>query len=292
MKRNNGIDIIQVDGDSWVYWTAWAVQSHKKTPEELKTITKATIRYCLFKNIKSQLELVQKFLKIDKSKSISSWVNEYTREGRFKLYLTSTDKSNFRYNIATTQPYKANRKIEKPVAYEYLRNILIENWQAEVIHGMEADDMLSINAYKDPEHTLTIEIDKDGRQVPGWKFWYDPNKQYNRKPYYVDTKGILLLERSNTGVLELFATGLYQLGYQLLAGDDSDTIPPLEKGWGPRSAYKFLKELLPEHVMPYIKREYMQVHGIEQGIKRFEENYTLLKMLERNRDEKEDKFPK
>src|SRR5574337_1250565 len=58
------------------------------------------------------------------------------------IYLTSTDKSNFRFNIFPQ--YKANRVAEKPKFYYELREFLQEDYDAETVFGMEADDALGI----------------------------------------------------------------------------------------------------------------------------------------------------
>src|ERR1017187_9281820 len=61
--------------------------------------------------------------------------NEYT------CYLTSTDHSNFRYDIHPE--YKANRKTTKPTHYDLLRDYLCNIHGAEVVYGQEADDALA-----------------------------------------------------------------------------------------------------------------------------------------------------
>lgn len=279
----NGIKRIQIDGDSWVYRAAFAAENSVISLKDGgNSKDNAFIaRSCLINFASSQFEMISKFLKIKFANEGS--IKEDIKKLNIHIYLTSNDRSNFRYLKAITQEYKSNRTGKKPLMYDYLRQYMVDEWGAEVIHGMEADDKLSIEAHKDPEHTLTIENDKDGRQVPGWKFWYEVNKPYNRKPYYVDPIGTMFLERSNSGSLELFATGDYQLAYQLLAGDPTDTIPSLEKGWGPRKVYNFLNDRNDDPVSKVFE-QYKIVLGDEEGLIRFEETYSLVKMLEENID--------
>jgi len=83
----------------------------------------------------------------------------------YRCFLTSTDKSNFRYKIYPE--YKANRKAEKPVHYEAIREHLVKAHGAEIIYGMEADDALGI---EQNEETCICSIDKDLYQIEGWHY--------------------------------------------------------------------------------------------------------------------------
>jgi len=74
-------------------------------------------------------------------------VLEATDAQYYKAYLTG--KGNFREDVATILPYKGNRKAPKPVHYQAIRDYLVAYWDAEIIEGMEADDMLSINLWED-----------------------------------------------------------------------------------------------------------------------------------------------
>jgi hypothetical protein len=57
-----------------------------------------------------------------------------------KLFLTSNDKSNYRFEVAKTVPYKGNRVAPKPHHYNTIREYLISRHKAVVIEGKEADD--------------------------------------------------------------------------------------------------------------------------------------------------------
>lgn len=124
------------------------------------------------------------------------------------IYLTSTDKSNYRFEIYPE--YKANRKAPKPTWYEELRAHLISEWQAKVIFGMEADDALGINQTDD---TVICTIDKDLDQIPGKHYDFVKDVQY---------------EVSEETAIRFFY-------FQLLTGDTTDNIPGC-KGIGPKKA--------------------------------------------------------
>jgi hypothetical protein len=103
----------------------------------------------------------------------------------YKLFLTSPDKSNFRYKIAKTKPYKGNRKAEKPVHYAHVRDYLHKVWEGYVVVGEEADDYLGIEQCNDfirvfndkfadfhsaNLKTIICSIDKDLKMIPGWHY--------------------------------------------------------------------------------------------------------------------------
>lgn len=91
----------------------------------------------------------------------------------FTCYLTSTDKSNFRFAIYPE--YKAQRKAPKPKHYDFLRQVLVEEYDAEVVYGIEADDALGQAQTKD---TIIASIDKDLDMVPGWHYNFVKERKY------------------------------------------------------------------------------------------------------------------
>ena len=88
-------------------------------------------------------------------------------EDNARFFLTGG--GNYREQIATIAPYKGNRTSRKPRYYKELRQYLIDVWDAEVVDGMEADDAVSIEQWKNKDKsTVIISIDKDLRNTPGW----------------------------------------------------------------------------------------------------------------------------
>mgnify|MGYP000987882485 FL=1 len=87
----------------------------------------------------------------------------------WELFLTG--KSNVRYEYAVTAEYKGNRKgTEKPTHYHLLREYLVSSWDALVVEGMEADDMLAIRATELGDDSIIVTLDKDLDQVSGWHY--------------------------------------------------------------------------------------------------------------------------
>lgn len=69
---------------------------------------------------------------------------EATGADEYQLYVTSNDKSNFRFEVATIKPYKGNRPTDKPYYYDKIRDYLIKGRGAIEVFDMEADDAVSI----------------------------------------------------------------------------------------------------------------------------------------------------
>jgi hypothetical protein len=163
----------------------------------------------------------------------------------YKAYLTG--KTNFRYGVAKTQPYKGNRKdMQKPKHYEALREHLLR-LGAVMSENCEADDMVAIEMTKFSDYIL-VGVDKDLLQIPG--------KHYN-------PISELLFD------IDEF-TGAYNFWSQMLTGDRVDNIPGL-RGIGPKKAEKLLKdckdaEELEQAVWKaYVDKEHDYDYFLEQG---------------------------
>lgn len=136
------------------------------------------------------------------------------------LYLTG--KNNFRKKI--NPDYKANRKDTVPPVYlQECRQYLVDNHNAIISDGCEADDLLGINQSED---TIICSLDKDLRMIPG--------NHYNWTKVELDrvTK----------------QDGLRHFYKQMLIGDKSDNIFGVDK-IGPVKAAKLIDHLDDEQDM-------------------------------------------
>ena len=112
-------------------------------------------------------------------KAVSNWLTNaisipYFNDGVLPYCLYITGKDNFRKEVFTD--YKANRKGKaKPVHMKAIMADLVDNWQAVVSEGEEADDLIGIESTKYLDKCLIVTIDKDFDQLPGWH--YNPDKQ-------------------------------------------------------------------------------------------------------------------
>lgn len=129
----------------------------------------------------------------------------------WELFLTGT--GNFRNEIAVTAPYKGTRKSEKPVHYKLLREYLELSWAAQVVEGMEADDMLAIRATELGTESIIVTLDKDLDQVNGWHYNF-----VKKIKYHIDDE-----------------QGLLNFYTQFLVGDKVDNIIGA-RGIGPKKA--------------------------------------------------------
>lgn len=141
----------------------------------------------------------------------------------YKLYLTG--KGNFRETVAVSHPYKGNRNAPKPYHYDNLTDYMVEVWDARVVDGMEADDALGIEQWKNwnqknkKVETVICSIDKDLKMIPG--------HHYN------------FVRDELTYIEEAVADRFFY--HQLIAGDATDNIIGI-RGYGLIRAEKYLAD--------------------------------------------------
>ena len=134
----------------------------------------------------------------------------------YKTYITSTDKSNFRYDL--DPQYKAGRTQPKPEHYDLLRNHLIMTHGAEIAYGQEADDELGIDmGLLQAQSPILVSIDKDLDQITGTHFNFVRGTVYDVTPLQ----------------------GLRTFYTQLLTGDTVDNVKGIY-GIGPKKAANLL----------------------------------------------------
>jgi DNA polymerase-1 len=127
-----------------------------------------------------------------------------------------------------------------------IRSYLTDVWGAEVTDGIEADDILGIEATLDPECVI-CSIDKDLNQIPGKHYNWKNDKHYEVSEF----------------------EGWYNLYTQALTGDVSDNIPGLPKV-GPVNAKKILendkthRDLYESVLGAYLKRNFSTEYLVEQ----------------------------
>lgn len=169
-------------------------------------------------------------------------IKEQTEATEAVLYLTG--KGNYRFDVATIQPYKGHRDhSHRPQYYKELREYLIEKHGAILIEGMEADDACGVDAHKCLDSGIdyvVCTIDKDLKMIGG--NFYD----YKRRE---------LSEISEEEALRFFYT-------QCLTGDSSDNIPGLFKLTGARATKKRKEPLLElssrSEMAEYIAKTYLE----------------------------------
>lgn len=136
----------------------------------------------------------------------------------YKVFISG--EKNFRYNVYPE--YKANRLDAKRPKWEKDVKAFLElDWQAEKSDGCEADDLMSIEAWKtglpNTFNCVVCTIDKDLDQVPGWHYNFVKKEKYFITP----------------------DQALRNFYYQCLVGDTADGIKGVP-GIGPKKASRML----------------------------------------------------
>lgn len=200
-------DVWGIDGDIVCYRVAAKAEKEGDTLEEARAATRVALQ---------------------------SIINVCGEEGI--IYLTDS-ASNFRIAEADPEyPYKGNRKdAPRPEFLDDLKQFMIDEFDAELQVGQEADDALSIAACTKGHGIATIDKDLDG--CPGWHYnWMKDTT------YYV----------SGLEADRFFYT-------QLLTGDSTDNIPGLFKRVGKKVMAK-VKAPLAE--LTDVKEMYEYVHNV------------------------------
>ncbi len=184
-----------------------------------------------------------------------------------RLFLTGKD--NFREKIAKKAIYKGNRdKLAKPWHYNNIKAYLIGCYDAEVVDGMEADDMMCI-LQTALDNTIICTRDKDLRQCPGWHFGWELGNQPRFGPKLVDEIGEIFLCPDKKKISGWGSKFFYS---QLITGDRVDNIPGLPRK-GPVEAFKLLANTTThEEMEKAVIEAYKAVYGdtwreelLEQG---------------------------
>lgn len=166
------------------------------------------------------------------------------------LYFTTG--RTFRYDLAVTKPYKAQRKVNKPWHFDNITMYLKDILNAIEVTGIEADDALAIDHVKSDTSTILCTRDKDLRQVPGWFYSWELWRQPSFGPLLIDKLGSIELSDNHK---KLKGTGLSFFYGQVLTGDSVDNIPGL-KGCGPVAAYEMLVDKSPEDMLDTVRNAY------------------------------------
>lgn len=212
-----------LDGDIYVYRAGFACQDKDEEGE----VVAEPLPFALH-TVKMMLE-----------KTLSS-----TMADSFQIFLTGKD--NFRNKVDPL--YKISRKDSpKPVHYDAIREYMINNWQAEVIDGMEADDALGLAQ----DSTTTIcSIDKDLLMVEGSHYNFVKDEwSYTDAEY-----------------------GTFLFYKQMLTGDNTDDIPGIY-GLGDKKASALLEQSDDWDGLVYERyKEFFK----DKALKRMKQNALLL----------------
>lgn len=93
------------------------------------------------------------------------------------IFLSPT--KTFRDALAVTAPYKGNRTQPKPKYLKQVEEYLVNEYHAIYGDNVEADDLIGTALSRDPTGSVSISIDKDLLQIPGWHYnWVNDRIQW------------------------------------------------------------------------------------------------------------------
>lgn len=157
--------------------------------------------------------------------------------------------------------YKKHRNSQKPKGYSTLRQHVIQKHKHIISNNIETDDMCNISAKiceslnKD---YIVVHIDKDLDQIVGNHYNPTKNLIYSINEY----------------------DSLYNLAYQLIKGDVTDSKITGLKGYGHVKATNLLSNIELNELIPIVFKEYIKVYGYDIGIHKFYQTYNIIKIVD------------
>lgn len=249
-----GSTLTILDADCFIFQSAWAVRD--------------------------QMNMLGLMAAKNKLDSLISAVLEKCNTDYYLGFYGIPDTKNFRYEVATIQPYKGTRSStdEEWVRYfkPLLKNYMGERWGFYGLDEIEADDAVSIafKKYKDIYKIKLVFEDKDLKQLAYFNncdiIQYNPNRKHNPN-----------------GKLETITVkaGMKSFYLQTLHGDGTDNIAGVQ-GLGKAGALKLINNLELSKDNNATELDYFNLVQ-DQYIKKYAdgfipfmvENFLLLKML-------------
>lgn len=170
----------------------------------------------LFANIWSRKEVQPLEFALQATKTTIDSLLEKLAPAKVSIFLSPAH--NFRDDLARTKPYKGNRTQPKPKYLKDVEKYLVREYGARIADNVEADDEIGWALSAEPGNSVSVSIDKDLFQIPGWHYDWVNDRVRNISP--------------RDGDLAFYT--------QMLTGDATDNIPGLS-GYGAVAAEKILK---------------------------------------------------
>lgn len=168
----------------------------------------------------------------------------------------------FRHALDLPKEYKSSRADTKPIQLSETKDYLVEHHNGDVVVDIEADDAMEIKAfagYNDYLITgktscIIASMDKDSLHTPGFlfNFYREPGSTVYKEPFVIfidDSIGAIWInEKTNAKgkvTKEVKGWGSFWLAYQMLMGDDTDTVRPYQDfdiKFGDLSCYALIHE--------------------------------------------------
>lgn len=218
-----------------------------KTRTELKTLLKE--KNMEFKPEDYEIEDVQTAASIRFAlrniKGVIQRLTDHTWADRVELYL-GTGKV-FRHALALPTPYKDNRDdLIKPLQLADVRRYLQVKHKAQLVKGIETDDMITIRAYEElakGNYPIIASADKDAQQSQGVEVLNFGQEEWQGK-IIPDVGSLWKVIIGKGPATDIKGDGLKFLAFQTLAGDKADTYFGYKLSnakYGPAKAFKALE---------------------------------------------------
>ncbi len=276
-----------------------------KTRTELKTLLKS--KDMEFKPEDYEIEDIQTAASIRFAlrnvKGIIQRLKDHTWADRAELYI-GTGKT-FRHALALPTPYKDNRDdLIKPLQLADVRRYMQVKHGAQLIKGIETDDMITIRAYEElakGNYPIIVSADKDAQQSQGIEVLDFTQEEWVGK-VIPDVGSLWKVIIGKGPATDIKGDGLKFLAYQVLAGDKADTYCGYKLSqisYGPAKAFKALENAKTEQevlqvLISEFKRlypepfNYTDCHGVEHTeVEWFDmlELYWTCAYMKRSRDD-------
>lgn len=221
------------------------------------------------KRIKSFKDITEYYSHLD------SWVHNILQETKATHYLAFYTKGSvFRHKIDPL--YKSGRPEDKPLFFYDVRKHFRDTWKGIAVDLLEAEDLVSVyaNHYRENNIDYTIAyIDHDLGQIYGTHFNFKAGLKKKEAFKHVS------IEQS-----------FYNLYHQILTGCTTDCVKGL-KGIGKGKATTLLDVSFGNGTTDYINNlhnkvleTYIKKEGLEIGLERFNEVYSLIALLVTTKD--------
>lgn len=165
------------------------------------------------------------------------------------------DSSSWRYSLYDDYKYALTR-VRDPFYKQFLHVLAMfesllrkKGLIVSRVMGAEGDDLLYVWSlyfgYCLNEESVIITGDSDIRQMVNKNVSLFNNNSKNLKMYCIQEKEVYWNERLDTDVQVVPIKPFEVLLYKVIMGDNSDNIPKLKAGFGPKAFEKFIEQITP-----------------------------------------------
>ena len=230
---------LMIDADYWTYQLSSLLQHKDPNPERMTTAV-----------VLNDGEVIH----VEPEENLDYLILCQIRDLKYRfrtenLTIYLQGEGNFREQVAVTKPYKGGRTKRKPYYYQRCRDVLVNRYDAIIVHGYETDDAVCMGQYAHIQAgipSVIVSPDKDLLNMFGYN--YNPRTK---------TLRWITAEEAERHFWE-----------QMVIGDNSvDNIPGVYRvgeKWVDQHGYLSNQHFI-EEVMELYKQKHDINYMIEQG---------------------------